>query len=69
MFQQAHGRYGHRRVHAMLHRHGLRPAKKTVLHIMRTLGLACTVRRRRRYSSWVEAGRFPGHGGCQVCLV
>ncbi|WP_243795982.1 IS3 family transposase [Saccharopolyspora gloriosae] len=62
VFQQAHGRYGHRRVHAMLHRHGLRPAKKTVLHIMRTLGLACTVRRRRRYSSWKgEAGTTAGN--------
>jgi putative transposase len=51
-FEQAHGRYGHRRVHAVLAREGWRVAKKTVLALMRALGLACRVRRKRRYSSW-----------------
>jgi putative transposase len=51
-FTQAHGRYGHRRVHAVLARQGWRVAKKTVLTLMRTLGLVCKVRRRRPYLSW-----------------
>lgn len=58
-FEQAHGRYGHRRVHALLLRQGWRVAKKTVLKLMRALGLVCRVRRRRRYSSYRgEVGRI-----------
>lgn len=51
-FTQAHGRYGHRRVHAVLARQGWQVAKKTVLKLMRALGLVCKVRRRRPYMSW-----------------
>jgi putative transposase len=51
-FVAAHGRYGHRRVHAVLSSQGWQVAKKTVLKLMRALGLFCTVRRRRRYSSF-----------------
>jgi putative transposase len=51
-FKAAHGRYGHRRIHAVLTRQGWQVAKKTVLKLMRMLGLVCTVRRRRRYSSF-----------------
>lgn len=48
----AKGRYGHRRIHACLRRDGWRMAKKTVLRLMRELGLTCQVRRRRRYRSY-----------------
>jgi len=57
VFVRAHGRYGHRRIHAELRRSG--PiAKKTVLAVMRRERLVCPVRRRRRYSSYGgEVGR------------
>lgn len=51
-FEAAHGRYGHRRVHAVLATQGWHVAKKTVLTLMRMLGLQCKVRRRRRYNSF-----------------
>jgi putative transposase len=51
-FQAAHGRYGHRRIHAVMISQGFQVAKKTVLKLMRALGLHCTVRRRRRYNSY-----------------
>jgi putative transposase len=56
-FTAAHGRYGHRRVHAVVRRDG--PiAKKTVLALMRRQGLLCPVRRRKRYSSYAgEIGK------------
>ncbi|WP_308426078.1 IS3 family transposase, partial [Lentzea pudingi] len=53
-FAAAHGRYGHRRVHAVLARQGRQVAKKTVLKLMNSLGLACKVRRPRKYRSWGE---------------
>lgn len=57
-FAEAGGRYGHRRVHALLTRRGWRVAKKTVLKLMRALGLVCRVRRRRSHSSYRgRAGR------------
>ena len=49
---QAHGRYGHRRIHACLVRDGWRVAKKTVLALMRQLGLVCRVRRKKRYGAY-----------------
>jgi putative transposase len=51
-FHAAHGRYGHRRIHAVLTTQGWQVAKKTVLKLMRTLGLTCKVRARRRYTSF-----------------
>lgn len=58
-FAAAHGRYGHRRVHAVLTMQGWRVAKKTVLALMRELALVCRVRRRRRYASFTgEVGRI-----------
>ncbi|WP_249124304.1 IS3 family transposase [Saccharopolyspora erythraea] len=51
-FEDNQERYGHRRVHAVLVKKGWRVAKKTVLKLMRQLGLACRVRRRRRYNSF-----------------
>ena len=52
IFAHAHGRYGHRRVHAVLVTQGWRVAKKTVLTLMRQLNLVCRVRRRRSYGSY-----------------
>ncbi|WP_433607047.1 IS3 family transposase [Prescottella agglutinans] len=51
-FERSHGRYGHRRIHHALSRAGWRVAKKTVLTLMRTLGLACRVRRKRKYVAY-----------------
>jgi len=52
VFEAAHGRYGHRRIHTVLIRRGFVVAKKTVLAMMRELALICRVRRRRRYNSY-----------------
>lgn len=51
-FEAAQGRYGHRRLHACLVRDGWRVAKKTVLALMRALGLVCPVRRKKRYGAY-----------------
>lgn len=56
-FAASHGRYGHRRVHRELLKAGWQVAKKTVLKLMRVLGLECPTRRRRRYIS------YQGHVG------
>lgn len=52
VFTEAKGRYGHRRIHAILKRQGWQVAKKTVLKLMRAENLDCKVRRRRKYSSY-----------------
>lgn len=52
VFEQAKGRYGHRRIHRELHKRGHRIAKKTVLTQMRRIGLVCQVRRRKRVSTY-----------------
>ncbi|SNS89783.1 IS3 family transposase [Rhodococcoides kyotonense] len=52
VFSGSHNRYGHRPVHRTLKNKGWRVAKKTVLKLMRVLGLHCPVRRRRRYVSY-----------------
>jgi putative transposase len=58
VFENNHRRYGHRRVHAVLTGQGWRVAKKTVLKLMRGLGLDCPVRRKKRYYSYRgEAGK------------
>lgn len=51
-FEQARGRYGHRRIHTVLTRRGWQVAKKTVLKLMNALGLVCKIRRARKYRSW-----------------
>lgn len=51
-FTVAKGRYGHRRIHAVLRRHGWQIARKTVLKLMREENLVCKVRTRRKYSSY-----------------
>jgi putative transposase len=58
VFEKNHGRYGHRRIHIELVKHGWTVAKKTVLKLMRSLGLVCKVRRKKRYNSYQgEQGR------------
>ena len=51
VFTANHGRYGHRRIHTTLRKQGWTVAKKTVLKLMRSLGLVCKVRRKKRYNS------------------
>jgi putative transposase len=51
-FTAAKSAYGHRRIRAVLHRQGWQVSKKTVLKLMRQLGLHCPVRRRKRYNSF-----------------
>ena len=51
-FTAAKSAYGHRRILAILHRQGWTVSKKTVLKLMRQLGLHCPVRRRKRYNSF-----------------
>jgi putative transposase len=59
IFGTNHGRYGHRRVHAELLKQGWTVAKKTVLKLMKGLGLHCKIRRRKRYNSYQgEQGRI-----------
>ncbi|GAA4285587.1 hypothetical protein GCM10022261_31180 [Brevibacterium daeguense] len=52
VFTRNHNRYGHRRVHRELLSTGRQVAKKTVLKLMRELGLVCRTRRKRRYPSY-----------------
>ncbi|MDY7528390.1 MULTISPECIES: IS3 family transposase [unclassified Cryobacterium] len=51
-FEAAKSAYGHRRILAVLLRQGWTVSKKTVLKLMRELGLECPVRRRKRYNSF-----------------
>lgn len=51
-FTAANGAYGHRRILAVILRQGWQVSKKTVLKLMRELGLQCPVRRRKRYNSF-----------------
>ena len=58
IFTDNRSRYGHRRVHLKLVAAGWQVAKKTVLKLMRQLGLRCPSRRKRRYVSYQgEAGK------------
>ena len=52
IFTTNHGRYGHRRIHIELVKQGWTVAKKTVLKLMRSLGLVCKVPRKKRYNSY-----------------
>jgi putative transposase len=52
VFKESHARYGHRRIRAELAKQGWTIAKKTVLKLMRVLGLVCKVRRKKRYNSY-----------------
>ena len=52
IFTTNRARYGHRRIHIELLKQGWTVAKKTVLKLMRSLGLVCKVRRKKRYNSY-----------------
>ena len=52
VFTDSKKRYGHRRIHRELLTGGWRVAKKTVLKLMRELGLICPIRRRRPCNSY-----------------
>lgn len=52
VFKKNQARYGHRRIHRELLKEGWQVAKKTVLKLMRKLGLVCKVRRKKRYVSY-----------------
>ena len=52
IFDRFAGRYGHRRIRDELRKGGWMVSKKTVLKLMRQLGLRCTIRRRKRYNSF-----------------
>ncbi len=59
MFDRFSGRYGHRRIRDELRKSGWRVSKKTVLKLMRILGLRCQIRRRKRYDSFKgEVGKI-----------
>jgi putative transposase len=52
VFDRFNGRYGHRRIRDTLRGAGWNVSKKTVLKLMRELGLRCQIRRRKRYDSF-----------------
>lgn len=52
VFADSKNRYGHRRVHAVLHKQGWRVSRKTVWKLMRELGLRCKTRSRKRFTSY-----------------
>ena len=52
LFDRHNGRYGHRRIRDELRAAGWVVSKKTVLKLMRQLGLRCTIHRKKRYNSF-----------------
>ncbi|MFW0773284.1 IS3 family transposase [Paenarthrobacter nitroguajacolicus] len=52
IFTTNHARYGHRRIHTELPNTGWTVAKKTLLQLTRSLGLACKVKRSNRYNAY-----------------
>lgn len=52
LFDRFKHRYGHRKIRDELRRAGWVVSKKTVLKLMRALGLRCQIRRRKRYNSF-----------------
>lgn len=65
VFSDSFNRYGHRRVHRTLKNKGWRVAKKTILKLMRALGLYCPVRRKRRYVSY-QGRSERSHRTCSI---
>lgn len=47
IYKKNHARYGHRHIHTELAKEGCSVAKKTVLKLMRALGLVCKARRKK----------------------
>jgi putative transposase len=58
IFDRFNGRFGHRRIHAQLRAAGWTVSKKTVLKLMRQLGLRCQIRRKRYASFKGEIGKL-----------
>lgn len=58
IFDRFAGRYGHRRIHDQLRKAGWAVSKKTVLKLMRALGLRCQIRRKRYVSFKGEVGKI-----------
>lgn len=59
VFEASHGRYGYRRIKAVINmRYGLAVSGKTVLKLMREEGLACQVRRKKYRSYKGEVGKI-----------
>ena len=58
LFDRHGGRYGHRRLRGLLRREGWQVSKKTVLKLMRKLGLRCSIRKKRYASFTGEVGRI-----------
>ena len=52
LFKENAGRYGYRRIHAMLAREGRRISEKIVRRIMTEAALVVTSQKRRKYSSY-----------------
>lgn len=52
VFEDNHGRYGYRRIHAFLAKEGKRLSEKVVRRLMKCDGLVVPLRRRRKYSSY-----------------
>ena len=52
VFEDNHGRYGYRRIHAFLAKEGKCLSEKVVRRLMKYDGLAVSVRKKRRYSSY-----------------
>lgn len=57
IFDRFNGRYGHRRIRDELRAAGWAVSKKTVLKLMRALGLRCQIRRKRYDSFKGEIGK------------
>ncbi|WP_343883986.1 IS3 family transposase, partial [Glutamicibacter uratoxydans] len=58
-FDRNHARYGYRQIRLVLLARGWKVSKKLVLKLMRQLGIASKVRRRKKYSSYQgEAGKI-----------
>lgn len=52
LFQENDGRYGYRRIHALLFREGIRISEKIVRRIMAECALVVSCRKKRKYSSY-----------------
>ena len=58
IYHENKGRYGYRRITAVLHRKGMKLNHKTVLRLMKELGLICRVRVKKYRSYKGEVGKI-----------
>ena len=52
LFEESSGRYGYRRIHALLAREGTRVSEKVVRRIMLECGLVVIIKRKRKYNTY-----------------